>query len=98
MVGGALLPVVLLGLPVGLAFGYALQRGRFCMNSAFRDIVLARDSTLLRAYVLALLIQMVGVQALAAAGWVHPGTTPLLWQAALVGGFLFGWGMALSGG
>jgi len=24
----------LLGVPVGLAFGYALQRGRFCMNTA----------------------------------------------------------------
>ena len=43
-----MLLVILLGLPVGLAFGYAAQRGRFCINSAFRDVYLVRDSTVLR--------------------------------------------------
>lgn len=93
-----LLMTALLGLAVGLPFGYALQRGRFCLNSAFRDIVLAKDLTLVRAYVLALLTQMVGVHALAEAGWITLVRPPFWWQAALVGGFIFGWGMALSGG
>lgn len=88
----------LLGVPVGLAFGYALQRGRFCMNTAFRDVFLIRDQTLLRAYVLAVLIQMIGVHLMAQLGWFTLAMAPFWWQAALAGGFVFGWGMALSGG
>jgi hypothetical protein len=88
----------LLGVPVGLAFGYALQRGRFCMNTAFRDIFLIRDLTLLRAYILAVLIQMIGVHLMAQLGWFSLTMAPFWWQAALAGGFVFGWGMALAGG
>lgn len=87
-----------LGLPVGVAFGYALQRGRFCMNSTFRDILLSRDLTLLRAYLLALLIQMVGVRVMATLGLFGLGMAPFFWMATLFGGFVFGLGMALSGG
>ncbi len=90
--------MVVLGLIVGVAFGYALQRGRFCMNSAFRDILVARDLTLLRAYLLALLVQMVGVRAMSALGWFEMGITPFFWQATLLGGLVFGLGMAFSGG
>ena len=93
-----MLKALLLGLPVGVAFGYALQRGRFCMNTAFRDVFLIRDTTLVRAWVLALLIQMVGVQAMAGLGLFQVGMAPFWWQAALLGGLVFGWGMALSGG
>lgn len=94
----AMVRMVVLGLLVGVAFGYALQRGRFCMNSTFRDILLARDLTLLRAYLLALLIQMVGVRVLAALGLFGLGITPFFWEATLFGGFIFGLGMAFSGG
>lgn len=87
-----------LGLAVGVPFGYALQRGRFCLNSAFRDVFLIRDSTLFRAWLLALLVQMVGVHALQAAGLIPLAGSPFWWLAAAVGGFVFGWGMALSGG
>lgn len=88
-----------LGLIVGVAFGYALQRGRFCMNSTFRDILLTRDLTLLRAYLLAVLIQMVGVRSMAAMGLFGLGAiAPFFWMATLLGGFVFGLGMALSGG
>jgi len=90
--------MVVLGLMVGLLFGYALQRGRFCMNSAFRDILVARDLTLLRAYLLALLIQMVGVRAMSTLGWFALGVVPFFWGATLLGGFIFGLGMAFSGG
>ena len=88
----------LLGLIVGIPFGYALQRGRFCMNSAFRDLMLTRDTTIFRAYVLALLVQMAGLQLLRELGVVDVGGAPFWWGAAIVGGVIFGWGMALSGG
>lgn len=89
---------VTLGLLIGLPFGYALQRGRFCLNSAFRDVILAKDFTLLRAWLLALLVQMIGVHLMAGLGWIGLVRSPFWWQAAFVGGFVFGWGMALSGG
>ena len=90
--------MIVLGVPIGVAFGYALQRGRFCMNSTFRDILVARDLTLLRAYLLALLVQMVGVRGMSALGWFELGITPFFWEATLLGGFAFGLGMAFSGG
>ena len=96
--GAAMIRMVGLGLVVGAAFGYALQRGRFCMNSTFRDILLTRDLTLLRAYLLALLIQMVGVRSMATLGLFGLGITPFFWMATLSGGFVFGLGMAFSGG
>ena len=36
-------PLIFTGIPVGLAFGFVLSRGRFCMNSAFRDIIVLKE-------------------------------------------------------
>jgi hypothetical protein len=90
--------IILLGLPVGLAFGYIAQRGRFCINSALRDLYLTRDSTLFRALVLAIMVQMVGVQLLVQAGVVQVWHVEFYWLAAFVGGLVFGLGMVLAGG
>lgn len=91
--------MLILGFPVGLAFGYVLQRGRFCMNSALRDIGLNKDLTLFRAYVLALLVQMVAVRAVAATGlYTLEAVAPFFWQGTLMGGFIFGVGMSFAGG
>ena len=38
-----MLEKLVLGLGVGLLFGFALQRGRFCMYTAFRDMLLITD-------------------------------------------------------
>ncbi len=87
-----------LGLLVGLAFGYALQRGRFCVNSAFRDVLLIRDATLLRTWALAVAVQLLGLQILLAFQLFEPDVPPLWPAANAVGGFLFGMGMVLAGG
>lgn len=90
--------MMLSGLAVGLAFGYALQRGRFCTNTGFRDVLMIRDDTLLRAWALAVVVQLLGVTALAGAGLL-PVTVPPLWLGAnLLGGAAFGVGMVLAGG
>ena len=47
---------VLTGLFVGVLFGFILQRGRFCMNSAFRDAILLKDNILLKTVFVALLV------------------------------------------
>lgn len=90
--------VVLMGALVGLAFGYALQRGRFCVNTAFRDVFVLRNSRLLRAWALAVIVQLIGVQIVLALGWFSPDVPPLWWPANIVGGLLFGMGMVLAGG
>ena len=89
---------ILSGLLVGVLFGFALQRGRFCMNSAFRDIILGRDFTLFKALSVAILVEMIGFSILAVTGVVTLAPKPLMWGANIVGGLIFGFGMALAGG
>jgi hypothetical protein len=91
-------PLIFTGLAVGLLFGFALQRGRFCMNSAFRDVIVMKDFTLLKAVGVAILVEMVGFAILALAGTINLNPKPLLWGANIVGGFVFGIGMVLAGG
>jgi hypothetical protein len=86
------------GLLVGVLFGFALQRGRFCMNSAFRDIILGRDFTLFKALGAAILVSMIGFSLMAITGIVTLAPKPLMWGANLVGGLVFGMGMVLAGG
>jgi uncharacterized protein len=86
------------GLLVGVLFGFALQRGRFCMNSAFRDIILGRDFTLFKALAVAILVSMLGFSIMAMAGLITLAPKPFMWGANIVGGLLFGVGMVLAGG
>ncbi len=90
---------LLLGLIVGIALGYALQRGRFCVNTAFRDVVFVKDSTLLRAWAFAGLVQLIGVTALRSIGYFEAiDIPPFFLGASIVGGFVFGTGMVIAGG
>ena len=91
-------PFYLSALGTGLAFGYVIQRGGFCLTRAVSNVVLTGDATILRAYVLALVVAMVGVQILAATGVVDIPIRPLHWLSNVLGGLLFGVGMILSGG
>ncbi|MGQ9546798.1 MAG: YeeE/YedE family protein [Dehalococcoidia bacterium] len=86
------------GIPIGLAFGYALSRGRFCMNSAFRDIIVMKDYTLIKAVGIAILVSMLGFAIMSGAGIITINPKPLTWGANMLGGFLFGIGMVIAGG
>lgn len=93
-------------LVAGLAFGYAAQRGGFCLVRALSNLVLMRDAAIARAYVLALVVAIVGTYLLTVAGAYFPilefaeeiPVRPFRWLANLIGGFVFGIGMVLSGG
>lgn len=102
---------IVTGLAVGMILGFVLQRGRFCMNTAFRDVIFIQDMTLFRAYLLALAIAIVGANLMEDLGWlisVNPQTgqhvieelrrQPFLPIANIVGGYLFGLGIVLAGG
>lgn len=90
--------LVLGGLAVGIIFGFALQRGRFCMNSAFRDIITLQDFTLLKSVGVAILVTMLGFTVMSQTGAITLNPKPLFWGANMVGGFIFGIGMVLAGG
>jgi uncharacterized membrane protein YedE/YeeE len=96
---------------VGLMLGFILQRGRFCLNSAFRDIIFVQDLELFRAYLLCVVVAIVGTNLLEDAGLImtfdkQAGrlvATGVLRQsfvpiANILGGFLFGLGIVLAGG
>jgi hypothetical protein len=85
-------------LGTGAVFGYVLQRGGFCLTRALSNAVLMRDGNVLRAYLLALLVAMIGVQVIETLGLVDVPLRPLRWLSNLVGGALFGVGMILAGG
>jgi uncharacterized membrane protein YedE/YeeE len=95
---------------VGLMLGFILQRGRFCLNSAFRDIIFLEDLDLFRAYLLCVVVAIVGTNLLDDAGLImtfnnsgHLVTSGVMRQnllpvANIAGGFIFGLGIVLAGG
>lgn len=89
---------LLTALGTGFAFGYVAERGGFCLTRALSNFFIMRDTTLVRAYLLALLIAMAGTHVLMSVGLVDIPIRPFHWLANLVGGVSFGIGMILSGG
>ncbi|MBC8496054.1 MAG: YeeE/YedE family protein [Anaerolineales bacterium] len=89
---------IITGLIVGIIFGFVMQRGRFCMNSAIRDTALLQDYTLLKSVGVAILVSMVGFAIMDATGMISINPKPLFWGANLVGSFIFGVGMVIAGG
>ncbi|MGA2193257.1 MAG: YeeE/YedE thiosulfate transporter family protein, partial [Nitrospirota bacterium] len=91
-------PMMISGLLVGCIFGFVLQHGRFCMNTAFREVLLSKDFTVFRIYILALLVMIIGANLLDTYGIIHLKPVPFTWLANVVGGYIFGIGMVLGGG
>ena len=60
--------MILTGLVLGAALGYVLQRSRFCVTGAFRDLYMARSARYFVPFLLAIAIQAVGVAALTGMG------------------------------
>jgi uncharacterized membrane protein YedE/YeeE len=102
---------VLTAVGCGLGLGFILQRGRFCLNSAFRDIIFIRDLTLFRAYLLSVVVAIICTNFLEDAGLlmyvnhqtgqivsVHLLRQNFLPLANMFGGFIFGMGIVLAGG
>lgn len=86
------------GLLLGLAIGFVLQRGRFCMNTAFRDTIFIQDFTLFRGFLIALIIMIVGANILNDMGIIKLAVQPFWPLANIIGGYIFGLGIVLVGG
>ncbi len=108
--GSSILGFVLSGLVVGIAFGYVLQRGRYCVNTAFRDVIFIKDFTMFRAYVLGVVVTIIGANFIEDMGWLGhinesgafvAGTLyrqAFVPWANVIGGYIFGMGIVLAGG
>ncbi len=99
-------PRLALFLIFGLAFGFVLQRSRFCFASAFRDLFLLRDGRVMKGILAGLAVATVGfavimynrapdlsLGGLPATSYVVP-----LGFHLLLAGVLFGAGMVVAGG
>ncbi|HEX9868469.1 MAG TPA: YeeE/YedE family protein [Candidatus Tectomicrobia bacterium] len=90
----------------GLAFGFVLQRSRFCFASAFRDLFLLGDARVMKGVIAGLAVATAGFTVLMVRllpevgfGSLPPGATVLpLGIHTVLGGVLFGIGMVLAGG
>jgi uncharacterized protein len=89
---------VLTALPIGVLFGFFLQKGDLCGSSAFSEVVLARDWRKVWGLWTAIVVSMAGIAIGDLLGWIQLNPKPLMWASAIVGGIVFGIGMVLAGG
>jgi uncharacterized membrane protein YedE/YeeE len=91
---------------LGVGFGVGLQRSRFCINSAFRDLIQFRSGRTMKGVLVGMAVATVGfglhmytLMPTPTLGPVAPEAHAVPLSAALVvGGILFGVGMVLAGG
>ena len=94
--------VALIGLVSGLLLGLAARLGRFCTLGAIEDALYGDSTVRLRMWGMAIGLAVLGSFALMAAGLLEAENTYYLsirWMplASILGGLVFGYGMALSG-
>lgn len=88
----------------GTAFGFILQKGRFCFTASMRDPYLTGGTSITRAVIIAFAITTLGFTAIkygySQAGLPIPGmgyVVPIS-IATIIGAFMFGTGMVIAGG
>ena len=92
----------LIGLCGGIALGLAARVGRFCTLGAIEDVLYGGDDRRLRMWAVAIGVAIIGMQLSHGLGIFDAGQTAYLvrvWNpfATILGGLMFGYGMALSG-
>lgn len=91
------------GLGIGALLGALIQRTGFCMANCFTSIWIFGSFLQFKAYMVALLVAMTGVQIMASSGLLTPAdsiflptTFPII--GYIFGGFIFGVGIVYAGG
>jgi uncharacterized protein len=95
--------VLLASFVFSFVFGAIAQRTHFCTMGAVSDIVNIGDWQRMRQWAMAAGVAMLGFGVLVFLGKIDPSKTlyassRVAWLSALVGGFLFGFGMVLASG
>lgn len=96
------LGLAIAGFVIGLAVGFATRRARLCTFGALEDAFVGHDTRRLKVFGLALGVAIAGAQTLILVGILDPLQTTYIgpalpWFGVIVGGVLFGLGMALVG-
>ncbi|MGB7241298.1 MAG: YeeE/YedE family protein [Sulfitobacter sp.] len=94
--------VALVGLFGGILLGLAARMGRFCTLGAIEDLFYGENTLRLRMWGIAIGVSVIGTFVLSASGMLDLGQTLYLsrhWNPleSIVGGLIFGYGMALAG-
>ena len=88
---------VLLGLLFGIIFGFLLQKGGVATYDVILGQLLLTDFTVVKIMMTAILVGMIGVYVMKAAGLVHLHTKLGSAGATIIGGLIFGAGFAVLG-
>ena len=92
---------------IGFLYGSISVKGQFCMNSGFSNVVRQRDTTKLKSFITAVLVQLMVLPLLFSVLYLSDSThylvaniglPPLFLLASALGGFLFGLMMYYAGG
>ncbi|MDX2484004.1 MAG: YeeE/YedE family protein [Pseudodonghicola sp.] len=94
--------VALVGVFGGILLGLAARLGRFCTLGAIEDVLYGGSDTRMRMWALAIGTAVTGTFALIGAGLLNESESFYLsirWMpmASIIGGLMFGYGMALAG-
>ena len=94
--------VALIGLIGGIALGLAARIGRFCTLGAIEDLLYSSDDRRMRMWGIAIGVAIIGAHIAMSIGALHGAETAYLtrvWNpfSTVIGGLLFGYGMALAG-
>ena len=90
--------MIITGLLTGIVFGAVLQRGRFCVTGMLRDIFLNKTWRGFTALLILISVHAFGLTLLTGADVLSPEIADFKPVAVIVGGFIFGLGIILSGG
>lgn len=90
--------MIITGLAIGALLGFILQRGRFCITGAFRDLWVSRSTRWFTAFLVAIAVQAVGVAVITAVGVITPEVPRLSVVSVTAGSLIFGVGIVLAGG
>ena len=94
--------VALIGALGGIVLGLAARLGRFCTMGSIEDILYGNDDTRMRSWAVAIAVAIIGAFSLAHLGLLSLEETyyySVSWMpvASILGGLMFGYGMALAG-
>lgn len=94
--------LALFGAAGGAVLGLAARLGRFCTLGAIEDVLYQGNDTRLRMWAIAIGVAGLGAFWMVALGWLDPAQSiyhQVIWTPAIaiLGGLMFGYGMALAG-
>lgn len=88
----------------GIAFGFTLQKSRFCFTASIRDPYLTGSTAMTKAVLIALAITTIGFFGIKYGAYINgqriPGQEYIapISLGTIIGGFIFGIGMVIAGG